>query len=330
MPKLSNSHEVVDVVMYNNEIEILELRIKYLEKYVNKFIVAESQLTFSNNKKTLADQNLLKTKLGSNFKKIDFVTLPKYNSENFWENERNSRAFIFRYARLNYPQTAIIFSDVDEIPSKQQVLSIPLIKPGIYSIPMKMTYFYVNTRTSGDQDVWTRAKILSPGFINEYHGDGTKIREEIYPNLPNLELGCHFSYFNFSIKNLQTKYKSFSHNEFDFAGSSDSKLIFLSNKYSVSHLGDFYKKGRGILNVEKDIDLNHLQKFVIANEPNVFIDFKKVPMKIMRLYYSFLLTERMNSKEISEFIIKFKIRKFSKMLQILIKHSIYVILKKLL
>ena len=61
---------LIDSFLFFNETELVELRIKYLEKIVDYFVVVEADITHQGKKKDWNFQNLLETKLNKYSKKI--------------------------------------------------------------------------------------------------------------------------------------------------------------------------------------------------------------------------------------------------------------------
>ena len=84
--------KLFDCFMYNNEDLLLELRLNSLKKFVNKFVIVESQYDHQGNKKNLN----FKIEKFNNFKdKIEYIILNEFpkNLSN-WERENYHRNFI--------------------------------------------------------------------------------------------------------------------------------------------------------------------------------------------------------------------------------------------
>ena len=113
---------IYDCFIFNNEVEMLELRLNVLGEVVDKFIIIEGDTTFSGvSKESVYLQN--KDRFSQWEDKIDhhFITVP--NLARSWDREIYSR---------NYPLTLpgfkdediIITSDVDEIPNPEAIASV--------------------------------------------------------------------------------------------------------------------------------------------------------------------------------------------------------------
>ena len=71
---------VYDYILYNGE-PIIEFRLKYLNKYVDKFIIVESIYTFSGNKKTIFIITLIKIYLKIIKRKYHFILFTIYQQK---------------------------------------------------------------------------------------------------------------------------------------------------------------------------------------------------------------------------------------------------------
>jgi beta-1,4-mannosyl-glycoprotein beta-1,4-N-acetylglucosaminyltransferase len=145
--------------MYIDEDAILDLRLNYLDRFVNQFVIAESQFTHSGEKrKLLFDINKFKK-----FKhKITYLSLDHEPQEidivNNQDSERiKSHKYILNgYKRDNYqrnylsrgikdaePNDIIMISDIDEIP-KLEDINFKSIKNRLIFFQQKMFYYKFN------------------------------------------------------------------------------------------------------------------------------------------------------------------------------------------
>lgn len=106
-------YNIVDVFPYFNEDELLELRIKLLNNYVDKFIICEANRTHTGAikeytcKKRLKELNLLSDKV-----QVIEVDLSKYKKEDNWGREREQRNAAAKFIDNN---DVCFISDLDEI-----------------------------------------------------------------------------------------------------------------------------------------------------------------------------------------------------------------------
>ena len=113
--------KVFDTFTFYNEFDMLEFRLMELDSVVDKFIISESTLTFSGNKKPLYfEEN--KHRFKKYLHKIHHVVVDDspqgFTRDKTWEREyhqRNSIANSLNYLGLK-EEDIIIHGDVDEIP----------------------------------------------------------------------------------------------------------------------------------------------------------------------------------------------------------------------
>ena len=130
---------VYDYVIYNGE-PIMEFRLKYLNNYVDKFIIVESIYTHSGNKKDEFYFNINKDIFEPYRKKVLFFpihNLPTeadafyirqnnilYEKTDSWINEVYQRDYIQNILDKYTNQFIIFVCDVDEIPKKELYMNI--------------------------------------------------------------------------------------------------------------------------------------------------------------------------------------------------------------
>ena len=127
---------LIDSFLFFNEIELVELRIKYLEKTVDYFVIVEANITHQGKKKDWNFPKILEKNLKEFSNKIQYhqITIDpnKIKNEESWiiDNVKGDDAWRIENFQRNYIKKAcknfskddiLIISDVDEIPSKQKL-----------------------------------------------------------------------------------------------------------------------------------------------------------------------------------------------------------------
>ena len=127
---------LIDSFLFFNEAELVDLRIKYLEKIVDCFVVVEADITHQGKKKDWNFPKILDSKLKEFSNKIQYhqlkIDLNKIKNEESWiiDDIKGDDAWRIENFQRNYIKTAcrkfsdediLIISDVDEIPSKQKL-----------------------------------------------------------------------------------------------------------------------------------------------------------------------------------------------------------------
>tara|TARA_B100000029_G_scaffold510229_1_gene601219 strand:+ start:806 stop:1624 length:819 start_codon:yes stop_codon:yes gene_type:complete len=127
---------LIDSFLFFNESELTELRIKYLEKIVDVFVIVEANITHQGKKKQWNFPKILDNNLKKYLNKIHYhklnIDIEKIKNEESWiiDNIKGDNAWRIENFQRNYIKTAcqkfssddiLIISDVDEIPSKQKL-----------------------------------------------------------------------------------------------------------------------------------------------------------------------------------------------------------------
>ena len=127
---------LIDSFLFFNETELTELRIRYLNKIVDYFVVIEADITHQGQKKAWNFPKILENNLKEFSKKIQYhqinIDPEKIKNEESWiiDNVKGDDAWRIENFQRNYIKNAcqkfsdqdiLIISDVDEIPSKSKL-----------------------------------------------------------------------------------------------------------------------------------------------------------------------------------------------------------------
>jgi beta-1,4-mannosyl-glycoprotein beta-1,4-N-acetylglucosaminyltransferase len=233
-------HQVVDVFPFFNEIELLELRLKILSPYVDKFILVECPRTFTGNIKPLyfelnkhkfefwegkilhhvvdnpldnmndLDRRLLMSDISDEERWILAKTKSFSKSNEFqWRQEFFQRESI----RLSIPPQSnsdlIFFSDLDEIWNPQ--MEFKWNEGLVYRLNQAVYLYSLNNKSNEN---WTSAfftayKNLVGQSLNDLRATSGNLESFVVTNG-----GWHFSYQG-GAERIQTKLESFGHQEFN-------------------------------------------------------------------------------------------------------------------
>lgn len=218
---------IVDVFLYFNEKELLELRMKMLYDHVDRFIICDANRTHSGEFKEFTCKKTLED-LGIPFTKIDLieVDLSVHDNGNSWEREITQR----NAAKNFIKEDDICFiADCDEIINPKLIqLYVNFIKNNsnnILRVPLAFLSYRADLETceeNGSSKLWTSPffclkKQLDNYSINEIRESRAfDLNNIAYPDIfilennKMIESGWHFSWMG-SNKNRLNKYKSFSH-----------------------------------------------------------------------------------------------------------------------
>ncbi len=287
--------KVFDCFMYYNEDTILDVRLNYLNKFVDYFIIVESTFNHRGQKKELN----FDIKKFSQFKnKIRYYILddqPKDIEEvdiNDREDEKNSKYILNGYRRDHFQRNhiiegikdaqendIIIISDIDEIP-KLENINFEKLKNKLIFFKQKMCYYKFNLFHKNYDWFGSRACIkkmlLSPQWLRD-------IKTKSYPfwrldllfskkKYSNIKMvndgGWHFSYLN-TPELIEQKLKSYTHHrEYDLnpIGIENLKKR-IENRESVYNLNLDQKKNQFSEGVSLDfLEMNELPEYIAENK----------------------------------------------------------------
>lgn len=169
-----------DCFLFFNELDLLEIRLNLLNEYVDFFVISESTITFSGNKKPLyyeenkdrfkkfhhkiihqiiddTPEQFINLKKFEDPKNKDEVCLNKiYNfiematnfpkEEKHWGRDFFQRECLHRAMENCSDEDIVIFSDVDEIPKPETIKRVLSLFPSeeIYTLRQKEYNYYLN------------------------------------------------------------------------------------------------------------------------------------------------------------------------------------------
>lgn len=201
---------IIDAFTFFNELDLLELRLNYLDSVVDYFVIVESNISHSGEYKSLTylenkdrfskfkDKIIYYPYIFNNEDNLDFSKKPDkfdYNSSH-WFLEKNQRNHILTAVKGFDDSAYIIISDLDEIPSTAAIkfASENLLDTFKAAVFQQALYYY-NPYTLDPSpwcgSVFTTIQMIkqhSPQWFRDNRNDSNKI-----PRIYNA--GWHFSYF---------------------------------------------------------------------------------------------------------------------------------------
>ena len=224
---------IYDCFTFFNELDLLEIRLNELNAYVDKFVIVESNKTFTNkDKKFVFEEN--KERFKSFLEKIIHVKvtkhplfLPLINPFSAWKMEFHQRNQIMQGLKNCDRNDIILISDVDEIPDGKKIIyhSRNLKTPKVFR--QHMSTYFLNNRviySEGSRMTMDEAKngIWHGTVIIPYHqvSSPQKIREKGMKRKKRAKLekidngGWHFTYQG-GVDQIVKKIESFAHQEFN-------------------------------------------------------------------------------------------------------------------
>ena len=207
---------IYDTFIYNNEDLILDIRLNYLNKFVEKFIIVEAKFTHQGKEKTkFLDLN--------NFNKFKNKIIHLF-IENFppnlsnWERENFQRNYISNGFQKIQDDDFIIISDIDEIPNLSKFKYNNKLR---YTAFCQKNFSYKFNLINKTFPTWYGSKgckkkhLKTPQWLRNQ-----KIKKRTFLNFFNIKWhiindgGWHFSYL-MSPNQIREKIMSFGHAEFN-------------------------------------------------------------------------------------------------------------------
>ncbi|MBS1609320.1 MAG: hypothetical protein JSS70_11295 [Bacteroidetes bacterium] len=230
---------VYDGFIFSYELELLDLRLAYLNDVVDYFVIVESTQTLSGNPKKLYYKE--NEKRYEQYKhKIIHLECPRRPEMNAWEYEYYQRNYIKQGLINCKDDDLVLISDLDEIVNLKKVLAVPgLTLPALIELPI--SYYFFNLRSNHTYAVNLLAKY---DFIKDFNigrrlPDYTLNIKNVVSN-HQVQTGWHFSFlFGFEIEKYKNKIRSFSHQEYNTPYFLNENRIFNCVKFGI----DFCERG---------------------------------------------------------------------------------------
>lgn len=203
---------IYDCFIFNNEVELLELRLNILDPYVDKFVLTEGDTTFSGlPKESVYLQN--KERFAKWEDKIihNFIEIPDLPTT--WDREIYSRNSPVSLGVFE-DDDLILSSDLDEIPNPEILEAVDewVSDDTHFTFQQKRYVYFIN---NFETDVWfgTRActgKYLKNTTIDQIR-ENTEREEQLTGSIIT-NGGWHFTFCG-GEEMIKTKIESFSHTE---------------------------------------------------------------------------------------------------------------------
>ena len=286
--------KIFDCFMYYDEDLILDLRLNYLNNYVDKFIIVESTYTHSGQNRKLL---FVKIKFSKFKDKINYVVLDKRPVDLFTinnsdsEHEKNSKFILNAVKRENLqrntileglnlasPNDLIIISDIDEIPNLEDN-NIKIIKNKI--IFFKQKYFHYKFNLKLEKYIWHGSKackkknLISPQWLRNIKSKAysfwridTLFSNKKYQDIKFIERGgWHFSNLK-KPADIEKKMKTYLHHrEYDLNPLGVNKIEqIIANKKAIYNLNadqreNKYDSSQNLI----EADINEMPSYVVSN-----------------------------------------------------------------
>lgn len=212
---------VFDCFPFNNELDILEFRLKKLYPVVDRFVIVEATKTHSGKPKELVFHPN-KERFSPYLHKITYIVVedtPEIEgtvTDKSWARERHQRDAIMRGLNDCRDDDIIIISDCDEVPDSKAIQSYN----GTNEIrSFDMTLYYYSWQTKAVKK-WREAKIARYAKVKELTPCGIRYAQAE----PISDGGVHMSYFG-DVTAIIKKIENTAHVEYDVPEFKDPERI---------------------------------------------------------------------------------------------------------
>ncbi|KAJ3308156.1 hypothetical protein HDU76_004103 [Blyttiomyces sp. JEL0837] len=240
---------IIDYILLNNEMDMLEIRLRTILKYVDHLIIAEAPMTFTGKPRSLVLDKFLEIQLkewGSIFvdeikSKLVHVILPGLpKAKDGWEREQTYRRLglkmgLYQLGLVNENGVtlksvksststkrgliyAIISTDLDEIPRSSVLKSLSRCQDFTHTVLQLAFYYYsfqFRNVPTGYWETYPRILSFNPS-LDKKAPDAQDLRVTPPSKFPKvLEAGWHCSFCFKNFKEIVVKVKAYSHVEHD-------------------------------------------------------------------------------------------------------------------
>ena len=221
---------IYDCFTFFNELDLLEIRLNVLKDVVDKFVLVESDRTFTNRPKELIFEKN-KARFAAFADKIIHIVVkdyPEYTSPWIYESiQRNHIADGLKDAK---PDDWVLVSDIDEIPNPDKVCECAKTKGSAFVFCQRYYAYYLNYVNVRNPRWWglkmlsyadfchalDGVKVVYDDFLPEALNQGTTASKIRMRGLPKMRKvfngGWHFTSLG-GVAAVIEKLKSYSHQE---------------------------------------------------------------------------------------------------------------------
>ena len=220
------NHSVYDVFIFNNELDMLEMRLMELWNVVDVFVLVESCFSQSGAPKPLYFEEAKNSRFSRYLSKIVHVKYDNNQQPPPGGGETSQRALAMPVLRDLPLDTLIMLSDVDEIPLCSSVFllsrcaaELPRDMYGILEMPLHYYSFHWRRKQSSRQTT-LRDSCTSKMFFRSYLDTGLSLDRLVFahhsadpPHWIFGDAGLHCSYC-MPVDRISKKLQAFAHREY--------------------------------------------------------------------------------------------------------------------
>lgn len=203
---------IYDCFLFYKELDLLELRLHILNDHVDRFVLMESNKSFTGRPKPLFfEEN--KDRFAPFLHKI--IHLPVLDDppdcSDAWTREKHQRNAIARGLKECSPEDCIILSDLDEIPNPQLLDNLPSLERPLRC--RQLCFFYQFNNLNVDKPLWSGSRIFRYDYLETNSLQSLRKLPKSMCRIVERG-GWHFSFLG-DIDFITDKLNDFSHQEYN-------------------------------------------------------------------------------------------------------------------
>ena len=256
-------------MLYNGELDTLEIRLHELAHVVDRFVVVESDVTHSGMPRAIRYDAAHPRLLPFVSKIVHVIVKDMPDTTDPRQRETWQRNAVLRGMPDAASDDLVMMSDVDEVPRASVVEAIKRDREHrLFGLRLAFYYFYLNYRNvRGPEAALTWAVAAARAELDKITPDGLRFAARHGdPNVHVLpDAGWHFSYL-MDEAGIQRKIQAFSHQEWN----TKSFLSSIDIKATVHQRGDLFNRPSHVWDVVEEPDL---PSWILQNRRNSLICF---------------------------------------------------------
>lgn len=238
--------KVYDIFLFNNELDVLEIRLNELDPVVDMFFIVDATLTHTlQRKESVITPELFEDPRFKPFKeKITHIQLETMEGEDTWARERWHRTQTYeRAAKVvdMLPGDIIIVGDVDELPRGSVINRLKRCKGWSSPRTLRTLHFYYSYETRADFDWYFPAVFRHYPEGHAGHIDANWMNENVDRTIGGaiVNAGWHCSWCFATLDGFINKMVNYAHTEHNTPHFRDGRHIVSS----VLHHRDLMDRG---------------------------------------------------------------------------------------
>lgn len=164
----SSAMKIFDCFLFCHEKETMRLRWEILKEQVDKFVIAECSLTFTQKEKPLIFQDYC-NEMVQTLRDFEYIEIPPKKTANAVEQEAYQRNYLATELTGLWDDDLILLNDVDEIPNPDCFHKLQYIE-SVVSLEAYWSKFYLDCECRKHPWPWMKAfpaRVLKEKTLNE-------------------------------------------------------------------------------------------------------------------------------------------------------------------